>query len=332
MRKDIPYIHFIRIIACISVICMHTVLSYSDKTFEFAVLVKYLTRPNVPFFYMITGILILPAKEDILLFYKKRVLKVLYPLLIWCTIYSFVSYCTDCFDFKTMIRCIVMSPITYPKVNGGVLWFLYVLIGIYLIIPFINPNIYSKKNITIYLFVWILASMSYPVRAVIPNMWGNNPWERPSDMVTYFSGYFGYLLMGYYLHHYVNIYKYKRLMLSMFIFIYMVCVVVLYRGIWNDVTYLSIITVIMTACLFLFIKLLFDGVQRTVDIVAYISKLTFGMYLNHILIVQFMKRYMDYLGNTVSEQILICIINVVLSALLTIIFSKLPFKKYVIGL
>ena len=48
-----------------------------------------LLRPSVPLFVMMTGLLLLPVKQQPLgTFYKKRIFRVLFPFLIWSVLYS----------------------------------------------------------------------------------------------------------------------------------------------------------------------------------------------------------------------------------------------------
>lgn len=79
-KKDIPWIHLVRVIACIMVVCLHVSTAsreypwaYSDRIFHY--LVYLLTKPCVPLFFMVTGFLILPYKngDDIKTFYTKRI-------------------------------------------------------------------------------------------------------------------------------------------------------------------------------------------------------------------------------------------------------------------
>lgn len=58
-----------------------------------------LVRPCVPLFVMITGALLLPVKEEMTLFYKKRISRVLWPFLIWSVVYALFPWITGILGF-----------------------------------------------------------------------------------------------------------------------------------------------------------------------------------------------------------------------------------------
>lgn len=58
-------------------------------------------------------------------------------------------------DLHTTFRELLLSPIKAPERIGGVLWYLFILIGIYLIIPFFSEKIYENKLfLKVYLVFW----------------------------------------------------------------------------------------------------------------------------------------------------------------------------------
>jgi surface polysaccharide O-acyltransferase-like enzyme len=84
---------------------------------------------------------------------------------------------------------------------GGILWYLFMLIGIYLIIPYINPLLYKDIKLQrIYLGLWILSSVIMFFRTYKSTLMGLTMWDHNFDLTIYFSGYLGYVLLGYMLH------------------------------------------------------------------------------------------------------------------------------------
>jgi surface polysaccharide O-acyltransferase-like enzyme len=206
-RPEIPYIHLIRVIACFMVICIHTrpnTLGYilDDTNSRFNYFLLLLVKPCVPLFFMITGALILPNKEtECLSFYKKRIPKVLYPLLVWGVVYAVLPWLLDLQPANEMLVELLLSPIKAPDMMGGILWYLFMLIGIYLIIPYINPLLYKDIKLQrIYLGLWILSSVIMFFRTYKSTLMGLTMWDHNFDLTIYFSGYLGYVLLGYMLH------------------------------------------------------------------------------------------------------------------------------------
>lgn len=201
-KADILWIHILRVVACAMVVLLHTQPVVSecvgfDK--EFYKLIVLFTRPCVPIFFMITGFLILPYKDDnCFIFYKKRIPKILFPLLIWGCIYAIAPMIAGLYDIKTMSIELLLSPIKAPGEMGGILWYLFVLLGIYVFIPFLTCNIYENKRMMLtYLMLWIMSSIVVFVSEKFPLVLGNNPYMPGVNMTIYFSGYLGFLLLGY---------------------------------------------------------------------------------------------------------------------------------------
>lgn len=202
-RKNIPWIHVVRLLACIMVICTHTMYTASfypvDDFFtrKFDGLVYLATRPCVNLFFMITGFLILPYKEDagVMDFYRKRIPRVLFPLLVWGVVYAWLPFFLGEKSLTDSFVAFVLSPI---QQTDGILWYLFMLIGVYLAIPFLNAKIFTDdKYLRLYLWLWIASSVTLLVRKLIPYSLGVNPCEHSFDMLFAFAGYLGFLLSGY---------------------------------------------------------------------------------------------------------------------------------------
>lgn len=204
--KDVPWLHVVRVIACLLVVCVHTIPPYDEFLCEgrdavFRDILSLFTKPCVPLFFMITGFLILPYKGgDFLDLYRKRIPRVLYPLLFWGCVYAILPWLLNMYDMDIMLKELLLSPVKSPGRIGGILWYLFMLIGIYLIIPFVNPAIYESKRMMIaYLMLWFVTSLTIILQKYTHNwdlVLGYNSWRHHFDMTIYFSGYLGFLLLG----------------------------------------------------------------------------------------------------------------------------------------
>ncbi len=54
----------------------------------------YLTAPCIGLFFMVSGALLLPVREDASAFIRKRMMKILCPTLVWTAFYM-VIYCSS---------------------------------------------------------------------------------------------------------------------------------------------------------------------------------------------------------------------------------------------
>lgn len=111
--------------------------SYYGTTSYYAnLLLNSFSRIGVPLFLMISGALILsdPLTLDIKAFYKKRLARILIPLLSWNVLYYafFLIFDKAPFDFLTLVNGVLNNGTAYH------LWYLYALFGLYLLSPFLK--------------------------------------------------------------------------------------------------------------------------------------------------------------------------------------------------
>ena len=94
MKKN--YISILNVLACIGVVILHTFETgyTSDANFVFEVLIRAIAYCAVPVFFMITGATLIDYREryDTKTFFKKRLLKVSIPLIIWSIIYFIINF------------------------------------------------------------------------------------------------------------------------------------------------------------------------------------------------------------------------------------------------
>ena len=349
-RKDIPWIHLLRVIACMMVVCLHTLPPPGEFLCDgldgkYRYVMSLLTKPCVPLFFMITGYLILPYKEqNFSLFYKKRIPRVLFPLLFWGVVYSVLPFLLGMYDLEEMFWELLLSPIKSPGAIGGILWYLHMLIGIYLIIPFISPAIYDNhKLMRLYLIIWVFSSILVIVSRKFPDLTsllGNNPYEQNFDMTVYFAGYLGYLLLGVSVKlGMIRNMNGMRLLgrpgggKSLLVIVYVLTAMVSLKLHSIDFSFLAFGTVVMTLCIFLLI----NDIQISINGLAYrliksLSKYSFGIYLSHMVVFRSLSIWLyEGIGVFWYIQVLCFVVTLVGAYLLTRLIALIPIKKYMIG-
>ena len=345
-KKDIPYIHYLRVLACIGVLCIHcTHISLKSNTdIIFNDILRCICHSDVPLFLMITGALLFTSikkKEiDILEFYKSKIPRILSPLIIWSIIYSIIPYFINNTHGKTIIINILYIPIQYPKEIGGILWYLYVIIGIYLIIPFITNKLYNNQRmIKIFLLFWLISSLGLIVRKFLPEIWGESKYVNSYDMLHYFSGYYGFLLLGYKLHINTNISN-NKLNKSILGLIFSLVILYIIRVFLKDSSWGIMLNHIMfptrIVVSYYTYKIIRDikicDTSYIYIITKHISKYTFGIYLCHMAIYSLITKTLLYPYNTAwYTQITTILLTSVLSYILCRLMEKLPFSKHIIG-
>ena len=88
-RETIGWIDLLRILACFLVVFSHCCDPFTAQfdtnraNFLTAVFSGSLVRPCVPLFVMMTGVLLFPVRMDMIAFYKKRIGRIIIPLIFW---------------------------------------------------------------------------------------------------------------------------------------------------------------------------------------------------------------------------------------------------------
>ena len=143
-------------------------------------------RISVPLFFMISGYLLLPRSESLRSFYTKRIPKLLVPLVVWSLIYL-LWYCGGHACTPKLVSYLLLIKGAYYH-----LWFLYSLIGIYLVLPvlrlMIKPD--TDKKILWYLIgLWLVFQPGLAI--------ANRFWNFKINIGVPLTGFVSFLFLGY---------------------------------------------------------------------------------------------------------------------------------------
>lgn len=222
MNREI-WLDFLRVTACFLVMTVHAtepfylggdgtlVLSAADAFW--VSLFEGIARCCVPLFVIASGYLQLPLKYDTWTFFRRRFVRVVVPMVLWTLVYALV-YGSPVANIKGLLLNFNYA--------AGHLWFVYMLLGLYLIMPLLSPWLekVSRRELGVYLGLWALtlcipfvreyagglAPMIYakdglPAPALFP-LWGEASWN-PFGLFYYMSGFVGYMLLGVYIKRFV---------------------------------------------------------------------------------------------------------------------------------
>lgn len=175
-------------------------------------------RPAIPIFVLVTGALLIPVKQQILPFYKKRLSRLLIPFILWSVFYNLFPWITGILgfppstvnlffawadpsqSFSNSLHHILMIPFTFSY-YAVQMWYVYLLIGLYLYMPFFSAWIRQStiKEQQFFLGIWFISLFIPYLKQYLTNdLWGTCSWNE-FGMLYYFAGFNGYLLLGYYL-------------------------------------------------------------------------------------------------------------------------------------
>ena len=286
---------------------------------------------------MVSGALLLPIKETTMMFLRKRLKKILYPVLFWSLFYIICNLWVGKMNFDELGRVLLNIP--FSAQGNSVLWFMYTLTGLYLLAPILSAWLEKadKKIVEGYLVLWTI-TLCYPFLNIVLQV----P-EGEENTLFYFSGYAGYFVLGYYLNNYpqkiISSRKYYLIcalgLLIVFIPPILCKLNYLSVNFYSLFWYLSIGVVMMCVGWFILFQRvrLFQQKSTFNSIVVELSKISFGIYLIHIFIMRYILWNWDILQSLPYVlQIPFCtLLTLGLSYLVIKVISKFSFSKYIIG-
>ena len=330
----IVWLDVIRCVAMIMVIGVHcidpfyispTMRAIPEYT-HWAAIYGSLLRPSVPLFVMIMRLLLLPVKKQPLgKFYKKRIYRVLFPFLIWSVLYSMFPWVTgvlglpkeiigDFFCYTQgqesqslidSLKDVVMIPFNFSHKENH-MWYIYLLIGLYLYMPFFSAWIENadRKTKRAFLLIWIISLFIPYLKEYVANclfersgyVFGTDTWNE-FGLFYYFAGFNGYLLLG----HYVKKGNDWSLMKTFILCILMFAVgyYITYTGFSTTAsnpnatetemelffTFCSPNVLLMTLATFLLLQKVVITNSTVIKVLANMTQCGFGIYMVHYFVV-----------------------------------------------
>lgn len=303
MKKN--YISILNVLACIGVVILHTFETgyTSDANFVFEVLIRAIAYCAVPVFFMITGATLIDYREryDTKTFFKKRLLKVIIPLIIWSIIYFIINFFKGKFSINDLSFKFVFEYFFLVKTNP-IFWFFVVIIGIYLAIPVISliPQESRRKAFLYIIIITFVFNQFLPDLLYHLNLNYNYDLKFP---LTY-SGWISFIFIGYYIDKYEIVKKHRVIIYVLGIIGFLTMVVptifISYHKnescSWFD-EYYDAPCVLYSASVFLFFKSKINNNQIVTKIMPFfnfVAPTTLGIYVLHIAIRDFLRYFYTY--------------------------------------
>lgn len=229
-QKRVIWLDWLRLVACFLVMLTHStepfylggegslILTHLDAVW--VAVLDVFSRAAVVLFVIASSYLQLPLHYPAGAFFRRRAVRILVPFLIWTIVYALV-WGEPVQNFKDLVWNFNYA--------AGHLWFVYMLIGLYLVIPLLSPwaEKVGKKELQVYLCIWLFTTLipffrdwlggAAPViygPSGIPNpakypLWGEASWNS-YGLFYYLSGMIGYLLIGLYFRKFVGELSWKK--------------------------------------------------------------------------------------------------------------------------
>ncbi len=225
-EERIAWVDWMRVAACFMVIVVHStepfylggegslVLTRADACW--VAIIDALVRTCVPLFVVASSYLQFPLRYTAKEFFRRRAGRLLAPFVLWSVIYAVVwGNPTD--NLQNLL-----FNFNYA---AGHLWFVYMLVGLYLLMPLLSPwaERVGRRELLFYLALCALTTLVpimrdalsggavMPVvygvsgipRATLTPLWGEASWNN-YGVFYYVSGFVGYMLLGLYLRRFVG--------------------------------------------------------------------------------------------------------------------------------
>lgn len=347
----IIFLDWLRAIACLMVMVVHAseCIYSNDYSFSFpselgrwsVCLINGFVRPAVPLFLIASAYLLVPLKTDTKTFFHKRFMRVVIPLIVWLIIYAVLpvlwgEYNTE--DVKNNVSQILINFI--PRASH--LWFVYMILGIYLIMPVISPWLerVSRREEEAFLIIWLFTTLFWHAHEIFGDIFGEC-WWNPFPLFYYVSGYVGYVIMAHYIRTYLNWSMKKTLYIAFPCFLvgYLFCVWSFYtrsftveavRQLELSWQTTSIAPVLMSFGAFMLIKKInYSG--RVFNMVRNISIMSYGMYLMHMLILPYVFGLCYSVMSPPVAILITTLSTYIICYFIAKMTSYLRFGKYIIG-
>ena len=232
-KEHIVWLDVIRLAAILMVIGVHCIDPFYispamrgiPEYTHWATVYGSLFRPSVPLFTMMTGLLLLPVRQPLGTFYKKRIFRILFPVLVWSVLYNMFPWFTgvlglpeniigDFFCYTQghesqalgdSLKDVAMIPFQFSFKENH-MWYMYLLIGLYLYMPFFSAWVEkaTRKEMRAFLAIWFVSLfLPYMSAYIAPYfgvgyLFGESTWNA-YGLFYYFAGFNGYLLLGHYM-------------------------------------------------------------------------------------------------------------------------------------
>lgn len=366
--KRIVFADYLRVVACFLVMLVHSsenfygadssglagnvaMLANEANRFWVAFYDGFIARTCVPVFMVLSAFLLVPVKKDLTMagFYKKRFTRILPPFIFFLIVYCLLPLAWGGMTWEQSVADLKTIPWNFPSMAGH-LWFMYPLIGLYLIIPVVSPWLEkaSAKDERLFLSIFIVSTfIPFIHRFVAAELWGECFWNGFTAL-WYCSGYLGYLVLAHYIRVHLDWERKKKLRVGAVCFL----VGAAFTGwsFWLKGVPGQLIETPMLEWAWEFctpnvllatfgIFLMFSCIEKAEApaIVTDLSKLSFGMYLMHMLFLAPIAKWI-VAGDQAHPLIpvwvaipTIAVLTFICCAVTTKLLSFIPGSKWFVG-
>ena len=351
-KQRIVFLNWLRAAACLMVFLVHACECVYSNDYSFSIpsetarwtigLIQGFVRPiAVPLFLMASAYLLVPVTRSTGDFLRKRFSRVGIPFVVFLFLYAFLPALWGEFTWAEAWANVKQAGINFiPRESH--LWFVYMMLGLYLIMPVISPWLQKvgKKEEGFFIGLWAFTLCLYLFRYFFGPVFGEC-WWNPYPFFYYVSGFVGYIVLGHYIKEHIHWSTRKTCLVCLPVLVACYAFQVwrfhqrsfmvdtpaeLEMHLQND----TILAGIMSTCVFLLFKCI-KTPGRSYGLVKKVSQASYGMYLMHMLMLPAIFGLMNGFMPVPLAIISTALLTYICSFILSLLIGRLPFGKYIVG-
>lgn len=339
------YFDFLRIFATFSVIMLHVAAQNWYNTdinsIEWNIFNFYdsIVRWGVPIFIMISGSLLVNKDLSIKSIYKKYIFRIITSFICWSIIYTLLL--SKPYSIKSTILTVIKGHYH--------MWFLFMIVGLYMITPLIKQITLNKDLTKYFIVLGIIFAIIIPQFISLLSInyvyLGNFVQEIMENINLHMIlGYTVYYILGFYLDktdikaHY---FKYICILgiLGFIVTIVFSTILSKYTQNANSLFYGNFTLNVLLESILVFIlsKKIFKKIKLSIKKqkkLSQISKYCFGIYLVHVLVITYLDKLLNLntlTFNPIFSVPIISIIVFIISLFISFVINQIPIlKKYIV--
>lgn len=335
----------LKILAILGVLTIHACGLYafggrtpSAEEFRDGLLFIAFSTFSIPVFVMASGAMLLSGTRDEapVAFYRRRLPRLLIPLVCWSAVYFILSEpgWANLPEIPHFVRNLLSGKIFAS------LWFLYMLLGVYLSAPFLQMLLRQATRSQLWVFVGICLVPGSLQRLFTHVLVLNFGLEH-----SLFAPYLGYFVLGHLLHTAGPVPARRRLgLFGLYVLLSLMSFGSQWmqqfggRVVYNFLDYTSINVALGSAALFAALDRLPLALSGTMARgVTFVANTTYGIYLVHMLALEVLGR--GLLGFTLVPGLYAPVLNIpllvggmfLISLAMVCMLSRIPYLRQTVG-
>ena len=349
LRNNIQWLDTLRALATLGVILVHVSSPLVNMTFGKQMdywwignILNSLVRFSVPAFLMLSGFTLMGKDYQLGEFYKRRMMRVFLPFIFWLVVYAVFrwSLLSDALQPRTGTTILNWVISLFLKIGiSKHLWYVYMIIFLYLIIPFISNWIRKLSNIQILLILLFWAVVCYLLMSVPANPynWSGNYGNK----FLWYTLHFGYIILGYFLGRFTF---HNNWIVPSSLILFLACstiaaVFTYYLSVNShrlNLSYYGYFTAnafIQNTALFVLVKHITIKNSIFTKTQSILSNYSFGIYLVHVMVIDILFSYGIFwnMAHPLISVPVLAVLILFLSFIIIFLLRKVPLGKYVAG-